>query len=189
MKLTLPAHATLVDLARPDHAVPRLAVTVDGVRGQPSLAAESEVLARQMIEEVGRAGGYLLAVLPGGAVLTGANVPGTADWSRDHVNALRWRLDDTGHETVIAETALGPVVVAERSTGNTAQLQAFLVEPGNPDIVVITLTAWSPDAWHTHRMTFLDLVHTANQSLSTRQPRAPGSRLSSWVELGRSRGG
>jgi hypothetical protein len=161
MRLTLPAEATVVDLARPDRAVPRLAASLDRVRGRPSLAAESESLARQMIEEVDRAGGYLLAVLPGGAVLTGANVPGAADWSREHANALRWRLDDIGHETVTVDTALGPVVVAERVTGNTGQLQAFLAEPGCADIVVITLTTWSANAWHTHRRTFLDLVHTA----------------------------
>jgi hypothetical protein len=162
MRLTLPPDATVVDLARPDHAVPRLATTLDRIRDRPSLAAETEVLARQMIEEVTRAGGYLLAVLSDGAILTGANVPGAPDWSREHTNALRWRLDDTGHETLTVETLVGPVVVAERRTGNTAQLQAFLVEPGCGDIVVITLTAWSSMAWPAHRTAFLDLVHTAD---------------------------
>jgi hypothetical protein len=162
MRLTLPPDATVVDLARPDNAVSRLAATLDRIRDRPSLAAETEMLARQMIEEVTRAGGYLLAVLSDGVILTGANVPGTPDWSREHTNALRWRLDDTGHETVTVETPLGPVVVAERHTGNTAQLQAFLTEPGFGDIIVITLTAWLTAAWPVHRAAFLDLVHTAD---------------------------
>ncbi|HEX4706027.1 MAG TPA: hypothetical protein VH352_28175 [Pseudonocardiaceae bacterium] len=162
MRLTLPPDVTIVDLTRPDHAVPRLAAALNRIRDRPSLVAETEVLARQMIEETTRAGGYLLAVLSDGAILTGANVPGAADWSREHTNALRWRLDDTGHETVTIETPLGPVVVAEWHTGNTAQLQAFLMEPGCCDVVVITLTAWSSPGWPAHRTAFLDLVHTVD---------------------------
>ncbi|HEX5116267.1 MAG TPA: hypothetical protein VFW65_13815 [Pseudonocardiaceae bacterium] len=160
MRLTLPADATLVDLARPDHAAPRLAATLDQLRNQPSLAAETDMLARQMIEEVTRAGGYLFAVLGDGATLTGANAPGTPDWTGEYADALRWRLDDTGHETITVDTPLGPVVVAERVTAGIVQLQAFLAEPGCPDIVVITLTAPSGRS-QTHRMTILDIVHTA----------------------------
>jgi hypothetical protein len=161
MRLTLPTGATVIDPTRPDQAVPRLAAALDRARNQPSLAAEAELLASQMIEETSRAGGYLLAVLPDGAILTGANAPGTTDWTREHANALRWHLDDTGHETVTVDLPLGPVVVAERVAGDTPQLQAFLAEPGSADLVVITLTAWSRTAWPSHRTTFLRVIYTA----------------------------
>jgi hypothetical protein len=162
MMLTLPANAVLVDLSRPDHAVSELATSLDRIRNRPGLAAECEVLAREMVDEVIRGGGYLLAVLADGAVLTGASAPGTPDWDAAHANALRWWLDDMGHETVTMDTRLGPVVVAARRTAETSQLQAFLVEPGTTDLLVVTLTARSPHDWHTHRAAFLDMIHTVN---------------------------
>lgn len=175
MKLTLPTEAVLVDLSRPEHAVTELATVVDRIRNMPSLSAENEGMARQMIDEVIRNEGCLLAVLPDGAVLTGATVRSTLEWNGEYTNELCWRLDDTGHETVTMDTALGPVAVAERRTAGTYQLQAFLTEPHAVDMFVLTLSSRSAYNWNLRRAEFLDLVGAAMPSpdsddrLTTRQ--------------------
>jgi hypothetical protein len=166
--LTLPGDAEVVDLSRPEQAVAELAASLLRIRNTPSLSAEAEVLARQMIDEAVRAGGYLLALLPDGAVLTGASAPSAPEWDKEHANALRWQLDDTSHETVTVDTPLGPVVLAERRTVDTVRLQAFLAEPGRTEMLVVTLTARSPRGWPAHRTAFLGMLHTATSTVDCR---------------------
>ncbi|GLW95851.1 hypothetical protein [Actinokineospora globicatena] len=182
MRLAMPAQVRQLPLHDPAAAVREYAEIIGRLRNAPpGAAADLEALAAEAVEGVLRQGAFLMAVVVSEvadpALLTGVALEVPEGWDIETADALRDSVEDVGgpdvRQTILVESALGPVVVAQRIPGVeqvrarqpvALQLQAFVPEPGEGRMLLLTLSAPSARGWAAHQSVFTEMVASASPS-------------------------
>jgi hypothetical protein len=179
MRLAIPEVARQLPLDRPELAVRELASIIGELR--PRSMVDLELVAADAVDAARDEGVFLMAVVTppdaAPALLTGVVLEVPPDWVAQTADLLRDSLEDVGgpdvRETITLDTALGPAVLVQRIPGVeqaragrplTAQLQAFVPEPGTGRMVLLTLASPSAHGWAGHQRLFGELVASASMS-------------------------